>query len=161
MKIEGELWAPVEGYGGRYIVSSHGRVQSRRGFLKPGIVTDGYLAVRLSLYGHCKTLTLHRLVAKAFIPNAEGKAQVNHKDGVKTNNHVDNLEWVTPGENHLHAYRVLGRAPRGLITVCSRGHSFDGSNIGFIHKRTGYVVRYCKACARIRRTKYLKKLEVV
>lgn len=61
--------------------------------------TEGYASVRLPDQNHL----IHRLVAEAFIPNPENKPQVNHKDGNKRNNCVDNLEWVTARENALHA----------------------------------------------------------
>lgn len=63
----------------------------------------GYLRVFLSKNSKKKGFFVHRLVAKAYIPNPEGKAQVNHKDGDKKNNHVSNLEWTTPEENINHA----------------------------------------------------------
>lgn len=96
-----EKWKPVVGYEGLYEVSSHGRVKSaRRGIvMKQGHNADGYPVVGFSVNGRHKTLTVHRLVAKAFIDNKEDLPEVNHIDEVKTNNHVENLEWVTHREN--------------------------------------------------------------
>lgn len=71
----------------------------------------GYLFVSLSKDGKRYLKKVHRLVAQAFIPNPFRKPQINHKNGDKTNNGIDNLEWVTNAENMLHAYRVLGRKP--------------------------------------------------
>lgn len=65
-----------------------------------------YYKVSLHVKGKCYSILIHRLVAGAFIPNPENKAEVNHKDGDKSHNYVDNLEWVTPSENILHAYRT-------------------------------------------------------
>lgn len=68
----------------------------------------GYLIVGLWKKGKNHSKKIHRLVADAFIPNPNHKEQVNHKDGNKRNNTVNNLEWCTPSENSLHRNRVLG-----------------------------------------------------
>lgn len=100
-----EIWKPIEGYE-NYEVSNHGHVRNTKkdGRLMTACrVTHGYLAVSLSKDGKRRFRLLHRLVAEAFIPNPDGKPQVNHKDRVKTNNCIDNLEWVTCEENITHA----------------------------------------------------------
>ena len=75
--------------------------------------------------GH--SILVHRAVAKAFIPNPQGKPCVNHKDGNKLNNHVSNLEWVTYSENERHSYDVLGKKPnktnlgnKGILSASSK-----------------------------------------
>jgi hypothetical protein len=72
--------------------------------LKGTVAQTGYIQFGISK----KSVLAHRLVAEAFIPKIEGKNHVNHKDGNKTNNHVDNLEWCTPAENIKHMFDVLG-----------------------------------------------------
>lgn len=109
-------WKPVCGYEGYYDVSSDGRILSlRRGAeLKFGNCGDGYLGVNLSVNGVRRGFSVHRLVAQAFIPNPDGKPQVNHKNGDKTDNRVDNLEWVSASENSLHSVRIgHSKHPKG------------------------------------------------
>ena len=100
-----EYWKEVEGTNGAIEVSTHGRVKSnlRDGrILKATADSKGYLRLRVTLQGVKKSYKVHRLVAQAFIENPEGKAQVNHIDGNKQNNHVNNLEWVTHKANTQH-----------------------------------------------------------
>lgn len=90
--------------GGRYTVDEDGNVFSVRygRLLKPYMSNSGYYMVTLD----GKNVYVHRLVAKAFVPNPNCKLCVNHKDGNKLNNNVSNLEWVTYSENLQHAYDV-------------------------------------------------------
>lgn len=109
-----ESWECIKGYD-VYQISSLGRVKSFKNPLNPKIIScrhkkDGYMDV--GLYGGLckKRFRIHRLVAEAFIPNPENKKEVNHKDGNRKNNSVDNLEWATTSENVKHSYQVLKRA---------------------------------------------------
>jgi hypothetical protein len=117
-----EIWKDIKGYEGKYQISNTGKVKSlqyHRGrearILKTRYTTrkgsHQYYYVMLSKDNKVKCGKIHRLVAEYFVPNPEPetKVYVNHKDGNKHNNHYTNLEWVTPLENNLHAYRVLGK----------------------------------------------------
>ena len=92
-----------------YLVTSSGGVFNLSGH-RIACPNDkkGYPRVYLRRNGVAKQHRIHRLVARAFIPNPENKAQVNHKDGDKTNNHISNLEWCTQSENMRHSYKSLG-----------------------------------------------------
>ena len=91
----------IKGYEGLYAVTSCGKVWSYRSkkFLKLGKNYWGYKQAILSKNGKTKAFSVHRLVAEAYIPNPDNKPQVNHKNEVKTDNYINNLEWVTHKEN--------------------------------------------------------------
>lgn len=99
-----EIWREVED-NPNYMVSNDGRIR-RRGRDNDLYVGDskGYLFANLYKDGARSTKRVHRLVAETFIPNPENKPEVNHIDGDKHNNNVDNLEWVTKEENCRHAW---------------------------------------------------------
>lgn len=76
--------------------------------LAPETCKTGYKRVSLLKDGHATRRYIHRLVAEAFIPNPDGKPQVNHKNGNKADNRIENLEWATHVENARHAFQILG-----------------------------------------------------
>lgn len=95
-----EIWREIKGYEGCYSISNLGNVKNiiTGKILNPALKRNGYLSVDLR-YGRSKTVSIHRLVAEAFIPNPLGLPYVNHKDEFKTNNKVENLEWCTAKYN--------------------------------------------------------------
>lgn len=127
-----ELWKDIEGFEGYYQISNKGNVRSvnrfdgvhdRQGSLiRQNLKHNGYLQVGLRKHGKRKWFGVHRLVAIHFIENPDNKPQVNHIDGNKLNNTVENLEWVTGRENQRHAIKM------GLRDNMPKGenHSFYG-----------------------------------
>lgn len=118
-------WKWVRGWRGYYKVSNHGQVKScdryvkTRGngkrlvkgkILKGSLSDNGYLIVGLYRNRKMKNKLVHRLVARAFIPNPENKPEVNHEDGNKLNNCVGNLSWMTEKENQQHSLKIGLRA---------------------------------------------------
>lgn len=106
-----EEWKEIEESRGLYEVSNRGRIRRDGRILKPRVHPKlGYVQATLFFSKEDKKYPLvHRLVAKAFLGQIPEKYQVNHKNGIRNDNRVENLEIVTCGENNLHAFRVLGR----------------------------------------------------
>lgn len=108
MKDSQEIWKSLVGYEANYEVSNTGLIRNKKTdkILKSQIDRCGYERVRLSVNNKKSSVRLHRAVALTFIPNPHLKEQVNHIDGIKINNYVDNLEWCTNSENQEHANRI-------------------------------------------------------
>lgn len=110
-------WKNVEGYEGVYEISDTGLLRNtKRGkIVSPTLDRYGYVRYGLHKSGKMVCAQAHRLVAKAFIPNPDQKPQVNHINGIKTDNTASNLEWCTNSENHRHRFQVLGRVPNNRL----------------------------------------------
>ena len=101
-----EIWRDIKGYEGKYMVSNLGRVKSlnyrntgKEKIMKGLDNGKGYLFVQLCKDGKVKNCRINRLVAQAFLPNPNNLPEVNHKDKIRTNNKVENLEWCTSQYN--------------------------------------------------------------
>jgi hypothetical protein len=107
-----EIWKDIIGFENSYQINNNGIIKSKisqKGeFLHPFTNKTGYMIANLWRVNEKRTpMLISRLVAIHFIPNPENKPCINHKDGNKQNNNVNNLEWVTHHENTLHAHRIL------------------------------------------------------
>ena len=139
-----EEWREIEGFNGMYLISNKGRVKSykqrKEKFLSTHKTHGNYIIVNLSSNGKNKSYRLHRLVAKAFIPNVDNKPDVNHIDGDKSNNRSENLEWCTKSENMKHASKT------GLFVPYNKGkHGKDchsSKKVAMLDRNTGKIVRY-------------------
>ena len=133
-----EIWKDVKGYEGLYQVSSLGKVKSlsrevkgKGGskrfllgrILKPSNNGHGYELVMLCKNGKTKGKVVHRLVAEAFIPNPDNKKEVNHIDGIKDENYVENLEWCTRKDNLNHAFNL------GLMNTAKGANHYKSKKV--------------------------------
>lgn len=106
-KLNNVQWKDIPNFEGLYQVSSKGEIKNKKtNKILIGGIKKGYRQVILVKKGKRKYCNVHRLVAESFIDNPKNKPQVNHIDGNKLNNCVDNLEWATRSENMKHAYKI-------------------------------------------------------
>lgn len=135
--MNNEQWKDIKGYEGIYEVSSEGRIRKNKNhsFNRGRIVAPGYMMKPIQCHvkdkkkaGYryvflatgikgekSKKFPIHRLVAKAFIPNPENKPEVNHVNTIKHDNRAENLEWVTGLENQIHAFKNnLAISPKNI-----------------------------------------------
>lgn len=149
-----EQWRDIPGYEGRYQASNTGRVKGPRGLNKPFKSRGGYMIATLCHNSVRTREGVHRLVAKAFIPNPAGKPQINHKNGIKTDNRPENLEWVTCSENNLHRCQVLkggGGRPKRPVVCLDTGRIYP--SISEAAKATRSRQEQITACCKGRRAK--------
>lgn len=146
-----EQWKDIQGYEGLYQVSNMGKIKALRRrvdtgkchrewgehFLSYGVDDSGYFRTNLAKDGANKTVKVHRLVAEAFIPNPDNKPTVNHKDGNKQNNSVENLEWATMSEQLHHAHKVGLKSTAGEKNPM---HKLSKEDVEWI--RNNYIPRH-------------------
>lgn len=118
-----EIWKDIKDYEGIYKVSSYGRIQSVKSglIMKPTQKYCGGLQLALCKNGKAKTYQVGRLVAIAFIPNPDNKPEVDHKDGIRFHNFVENLRWCTHDEN-MNYELALKRKTRYNYGIQGFGH---------------------------------------
>lgn len=133
-----EIWKDVEDYEGYYAVSNFGNIRRIKGNksnknLKPRSCSTGHgyrpASIDLTVSGKSKSVRVSRLVAQAFIPNHENKPQVNHIDFNPQNNHISNLEWVTPKENFYHSFMA---------------NRYENSPVGSFHEVLKHIKKFPK-----------------
>ena len=165
--LPNEVWRDVVGYEGHYKVSSLGRVYSvprehisksghrhvcEGGIMMPAVIRKGYLRVGLSLRDKQKGHLVHRLVAEAFIPNPNNYPQINHKNSVKDDNRVENLEWCTNSYNYHYGDRIKTFTKSYGVPVVQ--YTKDGQFVreyeyaSLAARDTGIDVHNILACAR-------------
>jgi hypothetical protein len=131
IKIQSELKCPKGSHNSEYFCDKKGNIYSFRygkmKLIKPILKKNGYFSVGIN----GKTIMIHRIIAKTLIDNPFNKLEVNHKNGTKTDNNIENLEWVTSSENTQH-YLSMGYKPKHDETVFKFKHKitneiFEGS----------------------------------
>ena len=152
-----EIWKDVKNYENKYQVSNLGRVKSKERYFKNhsksqkvcekiltqhkqyGKQNNEYMIVNFSIKHKTISKYVHRLVAEAFLEDYNEKLDVNHKDGNRSNNNVNNLEMMTRSENQLHAYNILKRKRAGKVIL-----QYDLDN--------NFIKEYASACEANRQT---------
>lgn len=129
-----EEWKDIEGYNGKYRISSYGNVANTDFFRKGIVVTlkPAQVPAGLVINLNRQAKLVHRLVAEAFVPNPNGYPEVKHKDGDRTNNRADNLEWC---EHHMCEIGKMGRKP--LIAVKKNGETENYESVREASQKLG------------------------
>lgn len=130
-----EIWKDVTGYEGLYQVSNTGKVKTLQKqvgrkeaekIMKPSVIWTGYLRIGLRKNGKSKNTYIHRIVAQEFIENPEHKPIINHKNGNRQDNRVENLEWCTFGENSKASKKVVSTKRYNSVSVTDNyGNKFN------------------------------------
>lgn len=139
-----EIWKPVKGFEKLYQVSSTGRVSNYRKVLATFVLPKGYRRLTFKVDQIPHNRLVHRLVAEAFLSNPENKLEVNHIDGDKANNLLENLEWCTSSENKQHAIASGLSTYNKPSTGCKIGYSSVYRNVTYDCARGKW-----RACIRV------------
>ncbi len=149
-----EIWKDIEGYEGKYTISNYGKVTAlnfaKRGFsqeLKQSLDSKGYSFVNLYFSGKMNPHRIHRLIAIHFIPNPESKPYINHINGIKNDNSIDNLEWCTAKENIRHSFdtglnKNSDKQKQSIRNISSK--KVINNNDGMIHSSCVEASKYYK-----------------
>jgi hypothetical protein len=138
-----------------YKITEKGELYNKKGrLIKPRVTNSGYLKYYIYIEGVYRNILAHRLVAETFIPNPNNKPCVNHKDGNKHNNCIDNLEWCTYKENALHSYHVLGKKVNSNINGNLNGE-LNGRA-----KLTKEIVEEIRSLVRVRGEKVWERYDI-
>ena len=135
-----EIWKDIQDYESTYQVSNFGNIKGCNGLRKLDN-SNGYSKLTLHLNSKKHKFYAHRLVAIHFIPNPNNLPQVNHKDGDKFNNHIDNLEWVSRIENMCHAKMLIKKSSIYTGVYWSTDKSKWIAEIGINYKHI-YIGRF-------------------
>ena len=150
---------PIEGYEDLYWVDNQGNIYNSRKKLKTFFTRTGYECLKLSKDGVKTHPTVHRLVAKAFIPNPLNKSEVNHKDGDKSNNKVSNLEWMTSSENKIHArdtgLKIYNNPTKGL----KLGKGSQYRNVTYDKSRNRWIASIAHNNKRLGQKRFVSEIE--